>query len=231
VKLTHTRTAKYLGRCAAMALAPLLLAASVAQPALADNLGFTGQLVYDNEVDTETFTIMTGGLHLFDSKSYAGGTLVNGIMVPRGGFDPILTLFAGSSATGAALAFDDDGPAGSVATDPKTGQAWDSFFEIWLAPGQYTVAVSQYNNFYVGGGAFTFPFPPANNFTSALCTNQSFCDVSGAAPWNNRTNQYGWELRAVPEAATWAMMVVGFGGVGFGMRSRTRQTLANARMV
>ena len=33
---------------------------------------------------------------------------------------------------------------------------------------------------------------------------------------------------AVPEPATWAMMLIGFGAVGFGMRRRTRAQLRAA---
>jgi hypothetical protein len=55
---------------------------------------------------------------------------------------------------------------------------------------------------------------------------------------NGANNAYGWDstgLRAsitstgaVPETATWAMMLVGFGTVGFGMRTARRRTVAIA---
>ena len=209
-----------------MAAAALLAACTyfgITAPAKATNLAFTGHFVTDNEVDTETFAL-TAGTYTLTTKSYAGGTLFDGITLPVGGFDPILTLFAGATVSGAPLAFNDDGGPSLVATDPNTGRAWDSYINIPLSAGTYTVAISEYNNFWnAGTQMWAFPNPPGNNFTSAFgCSNGSFCDVSGAAPFNNRTNQYGWQITAAPEPVSIALLGTGLIGLAVARRRKKR---------
>jgi len=88
----------------------------------------------------------------------------------------------------------------------------------------------------------TFDLSQASSFNPAFVTAQGSLDAARAALLTGMTNgnaylnihtqQFpGGEIRAlltpVPEPATWAMLIVGFGMVGFGLRRR-RQTLAAA---
>ena len=68
-------------------------------------------------------------------------------------------------------------------------------FTTDLAAGTYTLSLQA-----------TRPFAPGRSVNSQYFDNVSL-DVAAAA---------------VPEPATWAMMIIGFGGVGFAMRRRSR---------
>ena len=103
------------------ALAGMALGIAIAMTpagAGATALSFTGTMSSDSHVDTETFTLTAGG-YTFRTVSYAGGTLENGLVIPASGFDPILTLFSGSTVAGTPIVSNDDGgshvPAASVA--------------------------------------------------------------------------------------------------------------------
>ena len=78
--------------------------------------------------------------------SYAGGTNADGVAIAAGGFDPVLTLFDSS---GVLVDQNDDNP-NTPTGDPNTGAAYDSFLQVTLDAGSYTVAVSQYDNFAIG---------------------------------------------------------------------------------
>ena len=117
------------------------------------------------------------------------------------------------------LGQNDDGGA-NVAPDSVTGARFDTFFTVNLAPGTYTTSVMAYSNFAVGPNL-------ANGFSGG----GSFTDFTG----NRRTNQWAFDilnvesavLGGVPEPTTWAMLVLGFGMLGAGMRaSRKRSQLS-----
>src|SRR3954452_8620069 len=110
---------------------------------------FTGNLATDDQHQLFNFTV--GGISSQDvtlrSWSYAGGTNAAGQVIPAGGFDPILAVF---DSIGTLIDQNDDGGCGLVAADPRTGRCWDSFLNLLLAPGNYTVSISEYNNFANG---------------------------------------------------------------------------------
>jgi hypothetical protein len=75
----------------------------------------------------------------------------------------------------------DDGPCGTVETDPTTLNCFDSYLSLDLGAGSYTVALTEYDNLangptladsfsQVGNGDFTCP--------EFLGTPGAFCDVS-----------------------------------------------------
>ncbi len=70
-----------------------------------------------------------------------------------------------------------------------------------------------------------FGFTSTNRFDSV--TWRGFDDVNGVAETFNLDNaQFGNLSAAVPEPAAWGLMVVGFGIVGAGMRSRRQVAVA-----
>ncbi len=117
------------------------------------------------------------------SYGYAGGTTSTGTVVPRGGFDTILTLF---SASGVFINDNDEGA--GVAVDPTTGLAADARLTETLTPGNYIVALTEFDNFSIGNLSDGFAeagnphFTAAPSFTSAgPCPGNMFRDISGTA--------------------------------------------------
>ncbi|MCA1653927.1 MAG: DVUA0089 family protein [Sphingomicrobium sp.] len=190
-------------------------------PASATDFSFTGNLVNPNDVLLFNFTVGSASTVTLRTYSYAGGTNAAGTVIARGGFDPILALF---SSTGLQIGQNDDG-GGSVPADAVTGRHYDTFLQALLNPGTYTVSVQAYSNFAVGPNL-------SNGFTGG----GSFTDVSGS----QRASFFAFDVLnvaaatqvgggAVPEPATWAMMLIGFGAVGFAMRrQKVKQALTLA---
>ena len=131
---------------AALTAASLALASTSMQAA---NLSFTGSLGGDNDVRLFTFTLAADSDVTLRTWSYAGGTNASGSLIGSGGFDPIVTLFAGTGPSALLLTANDDGT--GVDVDPGTGSAFDSLLEILaLSAGTYTVALTEFDNFASG---------------------------------------------------------------------------------
>ena len=73
-----------------------------------------------------------------------GGTNANGVVITPGGFDPYVSLFAGTGAGATFIASNDDGacPPGTAVL----GNCFDSTLTINLGAGNYTLAVSSFLN-------------------------------------------------------------------------------------
>jgi hypothetical protein len=122
------------------------LTLALSSPAKAASFSFRGSLSVSDPVQFFSFTTSTDSLITLKTFSYAGGTQADGTVVPGGGFDPVVSLFNGNSSPNIPIIYNDDGGI-NVATDPVTGTNFDSFLEQNLAPGKYTVTLSQYPNF------------------------------------------------------------------------------------
>ena len=90
-----------------------------------------------------------------------------------------------------------------------------------------------YGNYFTTGGFFLDG--SGVNFRTAGGTQVSFFNqsnnnvyrVNSQSPGGSFTvNASSSAVAPVPEPATWALMLVGFGGMGYAMRSRRRQTLS-----
>ncbi|GGD99041.1 PEP-CTERM domain protein [Polymorphobacter glacialis] len=162
------------------------------------------------------FTVGAASNVTLRSWSYAGGVNAAGQTIARGGFDPILALFALPG--GGLVGQNDDGGASLVAADAVSGRAWDTFFSAVLDPGLYRVSVMVYPN-----------FAPGNVFTGTFAGASTFADVSGTAN-NPRSNEWAFDIlgvesavqNGVPEPASWALLIAGFGLTGAAMRRRRR---------
>lgn len=154
-------------------------------PLQAANVTFTGgTFAQDDAVQLFNVVVAAGGTVDFRSYGYGGGTASSGQTIAPGGFDTVLTLF---SSSGVLLTDNDDGA--GVATDPATGEAYDARITTNLTPGNYILALTQYDNFangpnlsngFVETGHPTFTADPS--FTPGpSCPSGLFRDTSGTA--------------------------------------------------
>lgn len=200
------------------ALFAALLAAAAAVPAAAVNFSFTGTFSDPNNVQFFDFTVGAASNVTLRSWSYAGGVNAAGATIARGGFDPILAVYALPG--GAIIGQQDDGGCGLVAADAVTGRCWDTNFTVALGPGNYRASVMAYSNFAIGP-----------NLSNGFSNTGSFTDATG----NRRTTSWAFDILnvenatqgGVPEPASWAMLIAGFGLTGAAMRRR-RATVAAA---
>jgi hypothetical protein len=186
----------------AVAFAAIL---AFATPTKADNFSFTGSFTVDNDVQLFNFSVTAPSDVTLRTWSYAGGTNAAGQLIAAGGFDPILALFDSS---GKLLGQNDDGI--GVAVDPATvtptyaGNAYDTLLTIsQLAAGSYTVAVMQFDNFFIDQGFLLGPdgFTRAEggNFTATAfgCSGTQFCDFTH----NTRDAHWAFDILNVNTAS------------------------------
>jgi len=161
-----------------------------------------------------------GGLIIIQTYGFGGsangniftatGRNLAGNIISPGGFDPIVTLFAGAAGGGGArIAFNDDGTCA-----PRFGTADISCFDATLvinglAAGTYTVALSAFSNF--AGATETTPFTGGGSFT----------EVGNGRV---RTNQFAVDVASVPEPMTFGLMGAGLLGLGL-LRRRLKEVI------
>lgn len=180
------------------------------------NFSFSGSLATDDASQLFTFTLVSTSTVTLRTYSYAGGIDASGVTIPRGGFDPVLAVF---DSTGLLINENDDGNS-NVPADPVTGQQWDSYLQTTLAAGNYTVALTQYDNFAIGPTLNNGFFNTGNpHFTSSFgCTHGAFCDLTGA----NRTSAWEFDalgvssatVNAVPEPGLPSLLATGIVCIG-----------------
>jgi hypothetical protein len=185
----------------------------------ATNITLQGNFTADDNVQLFSVSIAAPAAVDIRSYGYAGGTTSTGTVVPRGGFDTILTLFNASG-----IFIDDNDDGAGAAVDPITGQAADARITANLAAGSYIVALTQYDNFSIGNLADGFGETGNPNFTTdpgfgsgGACPGNMFRDISGTA---GRCRTANWALDFVnvasvtPVASTpepSALLLAGFG--------------------
>ena len=174
-------------RKGSLALSVLLafsFAAFVPANAMTDTITLSGAFTRDDDVQLFDVVIASTGSVDFRSFGYGGGTTPAGQTIAAGGFDTALTLFSGA---GVFITDNDDGAGAAV--DPSTGMPGDARITANLTPGQYILALTQYDNFaltpnlsdgfvesgnrnFTADSSFT-PGPP--------CASGLFRDISGSA--------------------------------------------------
>ena len=151
----------------------LALAIAVSQTAGAASFSFSGNFSEDDSVQLLTLSVASTSAVTFKTYSYAGGTDAAGARIPEGGFDPVLSLF---NSSGSLVRSNDDGTCAQVGMDSVSGQCFDSYLRVSLAPGSYTLALTEYDNEplgpalangfdHQGKGNSVRPAPPARSTT------------------------------------------------------------------
>lgn len=154
------------------------------------NLSFTGTFTQDDNVQLFNFVVGAPSTVTLRTWSYAGGVNAAGATIARGGFDPILALF---NSSGALIDQNDDGTCGQVAADAVSGLCFDTFLQVALAAGSYTVAVSQFDNFATGPNlANGFERTGEGNFTGG-----PFRDLAGGS---QRDGHWAFDILNVQSA-------------------------------
>jgi hypothetical protein len=150
------------------ALRSLLLSAVAVSAVTAANFSFTG--AFSASDDAQYFTFSTSGGTTIRTLSYGGGTNVGELLVPAGGFDPLLNIF---DQTGAQVgAFDNSATGGGCAPGitPGTDGCLDSYFNGPLSPGTYTLVLTQFDNILNGSTL-------GDGFLSQQACLALFCDT------------------------------------------------------
>jgi len=166
-------------------LALVAAATCLANLAAGADFSFNGYFGEDDDQAVFSIQVVTAGTVTIQTWSYAGGTDAAGQVIPRGGFDPYVSLF---DASGVLIGENDDGA--GKALDPHTGAALDSLLSEFLVPGFYTVVLTESPN-GPNGPTLANGFHDDGNptFTSVYgCGFTTFCDVTG----DHRTPN--WEL-------------------------------------
>ncbi len=194
-------------RSLVFAAAAALISVACSSTARAADFSFSGAFTSDDNVALFSFAVADGPVSLVTVRTSSYAT---------GGFDPVLSVFRGN---GLLLADNDDVnlgiPASVVPADPTTGQRSDSFLEIDLVPGVYTLALTQYDNFAAGPNLSNgFLRAGQNNFTGGPFV-QSVQQPGGSFVNYQRTGNYAVQIlnvqgaNAIPEPGTLALAALG----------------------
>jgi len=179
-------------------------AATFSTAASATDFSFTGTFLTDDGKAAFDFSLASAATVTIQSFGYSGGVNAAGRTIAAGGFDGVFSLY---DVSGQNIAYNDDGSAGTS----------DPLLSLSLAAGSYKVFLTQYDNFGPANLALPFVFDGQPAFRGG------FVDFGGS----QRNGSWAVDISnvttaAVPEGATWAMMLVGFGAAGFALRSRRR---------
>jgi hypothetical protein len=208
----------------------LMLSVAVLLPVTASGTAFyfTGTLTTPESVFETTFALPASSTVTFQTWGFGGGTNAGGEVIPAGGFDPLISLFAGPVATatmyvdGSANPLADADnllnppwsyvgncpPAGTVAIG-SDNDCGDDFMQVLLPVGTYTLVMTDANyipNAIYDNGALSEGF---TDFTAGVFQT---CDpVSNACIAPN--GSYAVDITSTsgftPEPGAWSLMAAG----------------------
>ena len=165
------------------------LSACLSAPVFGQSQSFAGTFNADADAPGFSFTLNGTAPVIIRTYSYAGGTTAAGVVVPGGGFDPTLSLYDSS---GNFIVGNRDGGCGNVAADPVTSFCWDSYLNVTLPAGAYTVVITQSENLPNGPTlASSFVYAAQPNFSMpAGASSSGFWDLFPS----KRTSAYSFDV-------------------------------------
>jgi hypothetical protein len=154
----------------------------------------------------------------FASSLIANGSITNGSAAAH---NYTITQDSSASLNGNGFSFTQVLASGTISTGSIAGHATKALAPISGSNSGVETILTGFDP-YIGAGMVDFTFASTKNFTftPGAATLNLLALVGGAA-----TLTYNYELpvtppNAVPEPSSWAMMLVGFGGLGALMRRR-----------
>ena len=226
-------------RIFASAVAVVAMASSVSAFAATTDFILTSDILIDSTAPTPSGLALSNFyITTDDSPNMITATLAhtvgNGSFLDRYIFAPtFMSIGAGSSVTNSAnqLSFDNPGLTVTEYTFASTGSSaiFDALSRAFSTPNieDYTADVATLTAFLNGSpvAANTYLGSPSGldrQIANVPLNLGSFYVISVSGTGGATGSRYDGNLSAtaVPEPATWAMMLAGFGAVGFAMRRR-----------
>jgi hypothetical protein len=184
-------------KLAAMAIGGLLSFAALA-PASAETFTFSGNASSGSDLMGGTYAL--GANPFFTSQSWGDNASTNG-----GSNNPTFTPPTGFEATSLTITF--NGPANPILTSFGTGMSRSSSNPFGSGWDMQLLANNEVE-FTAPDGQFLRPGDQFDFFVT-------FQNAINPATFSFTAEWEGTQVAAVPEPSTWAMMMLGFAGVGF----------------
>lgn len=172
------------------------------------------------------------GLALLGAAAVTGATAANATIIigATGTTSGTISVSNVDSPLPNRLQFDTIAAApGSVTSFFTFMESFPSFATFAVTTSDGTITLEQ---LLTGGGSTVIKSVSGSGFalelkTGLLAANTSYrFSYRANLPSGGNVSGTGTFTRAVPEPATWALMLLGFGGIGFAMRRRRQPALA-----
>lgn len=189
---------------------------SVAATANADDFSFRGAFTRDDDVRLFNFNLVSATTVTLQTVSAAGGTNAAGVVIPGGGFDTVLSLF---NSSGLLIGRNDN----------RNASTLDAFLSTLLQPGNYIVALTQYDNLARGAflangflregdATFTREFAPVG--ATGMFYDETGLQRNGNFALDIRNVASANQVTTIPEPAT--LLLLGTGLLVVARRLRER---------
>ncbi len=199
----------------------LVLCFALRENASATTLTQTGSFTTDNQIAEFSFNVASASTYTLYTTSYGGGANLNGTTSLAGGFVPVLSLF---HADGTIVAADGGSGMcmGGASKDGGTKMCDDAYLNLALTSGNYILALTEFPNVAINNLSDGFLFASDPHATGTVCGQSGGTFLqSDVSPCVQRNGNYAVDVTnasAVPEPATWALMLPAAGILFFAGR-------------